>query len=380
MFSGLTALTLLDLYGNQLSSLPAGVFSGLTALTRISLDGNPVDPLPVVVSLESAGMGQFKAVVATGAPFTMTLPVSVTSGVIDGGAAALTIPVGGVESGALSVTRNTGTVLPVTGDIGTLPGLPDRHLGYVLQKASGLPLEILPAVVSEISIAADAATVTEGEAAVFTVKRTGGALGTGLTVGVEVSEDAAMLDGTPPTEVTFEAGSTTAALSVATENDTDEEANSVVTARVTASSGGAYTLSGNSSATVTVEDDDTPPAPTLSMTLAPDAIAEAGTESATVTVSASSAFAADRTISLTLSGTATVTADYTISVDETTLSSPYELTLPEGDVSIEATVTAVDDTVVEGAETIGIEARDDGNSIGAWWRSPSPMTTRRRGA
>ena len=364
VFSGLSALTTLRLYNNQLRSLPVGVFSGLTALTILELDENGVDPMPVAVSLAPAGMGRFKAVVATGAPFTVTLPVSVANGVIDGGAAALTIPVGAIESGALSVTRSAGTVLPVTGDIGTLPGLPEGHRGYVLQKATGLPVEILPAVVSEVSIAADAATVTEGEAAVFTVKRTGGALGTGLTVSVEVSEDGAMLDGTPPTEVTFEAGSATAALSVATENDTDEEANSVVTARVTASSGGAYTLSGNASATVTIEDDDKPPSPTLSMTVAPDAIAEAGTESATVTVSASPAFTADRTISLTFSGTATVTADYTISVDGTTLSSPYELTLPEGDASIEATVTAVDDTVEEGAETIRIEARDDGELIG----------------
>ena len=225
-------------------------------------------------------------------------------------------------------------------------------------------MEILPAVVSEVSITADAATVTEGETAAFTVKRTGGDLSTGLTVGVEVSEDGAMLDGTPPTAVTFVAESATAALSVATASDTTEEANSVVTARVASSSDGAYTLSGNSSATVTIEDDDKPPPPTLSMTVAPDAIAEAGTESATVTVSASPAFTADRTISLTFSGTATVTADYTISVDGTTLSAPYELTLPEGDASIEATVTAVDDTVEEGAETIRIEATLDGEPIG----------------
>ena len=364
VFSGLTALTTLRLWNNQLTSLPAGVFSGLTLLTTLELDGNPVDPLPVAVSLASAGEGQFTAVMPTGAPFAVTLPVSVMNGVIDGGATTLTIPVGAVESGALSVTRNAGTFVPVTGDIGTLPGRPAGHLGYVLQKATGLPVEILPAVVSEVSITADAAMVTEGEAAAFTVKRTGGDVSKGLTVSVEVSEDGAMLDGTPPTAVTFVAESATAALSVATASDTAEEANSVVTARVTASSDGEYTLSEVSSATVTVEDDDKLSEPTLSIAVAPDAIAEAGTESATVTVSASPAFAADQTISLTLSGTATVTADYTISVDGATLSSPYELTLSAGDASTEATVTAVDDMVVEGAETIGITAALDGDQIG----------------
>ena len=261
VFSGLTSLATLRLWNNQLSSLPAGVFSGLTLLPTLELDGNPGAPLPVAVSLASAGEGQFKAVMPTGAPFAVTLPVSVTNGVIDGGATTLTIPVGAVESGALSVTRNAGTFVPVTGDIGTLPGPPAGHKGYALQKATDLPVEILPEVVSEVSITADAATVTEGETAAFTVKRTGGDMSTGLTVSVEVSEDGAMLDGTPPTAVTFVAESATAALSVATASDTTEEANSVVTARVAASSDGAYTLSEDPSATVTVEDDDKPPVP-----------------------------------------------------------------------------------------------------------------------
>ena len=127
VFSGLTSLATLRLWNNQLSSLPAGVFSGLTLLPTLELDGNPGAPLPVAVSLASAGEGQFKAVMPTGAPFAVTLPVSVTNGVIDGGATTLTIPVGAVESGALSVTRSAGTVLPVTGDIGTLPGPPAGH-------------------------------------------------------------------------------------------------------------------------------------------------------------------------------------------------------------------------------------------------------------
>ena len=45
MLSGLTALTTLDLNGNALSSLDAGVLSGLTALTTLDLNGNALSSL-----------------------------------------------------------------------------------------------------------------------------------------------------------------------------------------------------------------------------------------------------------------------------------------------------------------------------------------------
>ena len=145
VFSGLTALQELYLYANELSSLPDGVFSGLTALAHLELDGNAVDPLPVAVSLEPAGPGRFNAVAPTAAPFALTLPVSVVNGVIDGGATTLTIPAGMVQSASVSVTRSAGSTSAVTVDIGALPGLPSNHLGYALEKSSGLPLEIFAA-------------------------------------------------------------------------------------------------------------------------------------------------------------------------------------------------------------------------------------------
>ena len=45
-FSGLTALTTLELGYNQLTSLDAGLFSGLTALTHLRLYGNDLNSLP----------------------------------------------------------------------------------------------------------------------------------------------------------------------------------------------------------------------------------------------------------------------------------------------------------------------------------------------
>ena len=147
-FSGMSSLTNLNLFNNELSSLPDGVFEGLTSLTTLRLGGNTVDPLPITVTLEVAGDNQFKAVVPTGAPFAITLPISVSNGSISGAATTLTIAQGGVESAALTLTRLTDSLEAVTVNIGTLPSLPSNHYGYTLSKPNTLPLEVIGEVVT----------------------------------------------------------------------------------------------------------------------------------------------------------------------------------------------------------------------------------------
>ena len=145
VFDGLSSLFRLNLRTNRLTTLPDGLFGGLSALTVLELYGNSVDTMVVTVSLAKVGTNGFKATVPAGAPFAMTLPVSVANGSIDGGATKLTIPVGAVESGTLTVTRAAGTTAAVTADIGMpLPAPPKLHLGYALARAAGLPLEVLP--------------------------------------------------------------------------------------------------------------------------------------------------------------------------------------------------------------------------------------------
>ena len=142
MLSGLTSLTTLNLESNRLTTLPDSIFAGLTGMTRLAMGGNAADPLPLDVFLEKTGEGQFKAVAPTGAPFEIVLPLSVTSGSISGGATTITIPAGRLESETLSVTRTPSTTVAVTVDIGTLPGLPSNHSGYVLVKPADLPLAV----------------------------------------------------------------------------------------------------------------------------------------------------------------------------------------------------------------------------------------------
>ena len=115
---------------------------------------------------------------------------------------------------------------------------------------------------------------------------------------------------------------------------------------VTASHGGAV-----GSATVTIEDNDTP---TWSVTAEPARVVE-GAES-TITVSAGKAFAVDQTITLAVGGTA-AGSDY--------LLSSSSLTLDAGDTSVTATVTAVDDSVIEGGDETVVVTASHGGAVGS---------------
>ena len=114
--------------------------------------------------------------------------------------------------------------------------------------ASGLP---------EVSVAAGSSPVTEGSDAVFTLTRAGDTSAE-LTVALSVTEDGAVLAGTPPAEAVFAAGSGTTELTVATQDDEAAEDASAVTVAFEVGTG--YTVDANGTeATVTVADDDAAP-------------------------------------------------------------------------------------------------------------------------
>ena len=277
ILDGLTSLESLGLASNRLEALPNGVFEGLTSLTALYLGGNAAVPVPLTVTLEKVGADQFKAVMPTGAPFAVAVPVTVASGTVNGSVnATVAIAKGAVASGPLTVSRTAGTTAAVTAAIGTLPGRPPKHFGYALVASEDLPLEVL-AEVPVVAIEALSAQVSEAAGAVFTLTRTGPAAEP-LTVTVNVTEEGNVLqtpspDGSAITETaTFAADMPTATLTVATDDDTTDEeltAGSALAGRITAEaqSGAGYVLDsqGNTSATVDIEDNDpaapvTPPA------------------------------------------------------------------------------------------------------------------------
>ena len=147
-----------------------------------------------------------------------------------------------------------------------------------------LPMDSLPLV----SIARSTSPVTEGAAAAFTLARTG-AVATTLTVTVTVSKSAGMVSVRPPRSVMFAAGSDSATLSMATDDDEKTEDASTVTAAVLSGSG--YSLDETSmSAEVVVNDDDA--APVVS-TASPVVVAENVTAVATLTATDADTAAGD---------------------------------------------------------------------------------------
>ena len=112
-----------------------------------------------------------------------------------------------------------------------------------------------------ITIVAGTSPVTEGTSAVFTLSRAGSTTAA-LTVNVTVSEaggDMVAASNEGDRTVTFLANAATATLSVTTASDNVDEANSVVTATISADTGSpaGYSVGTPASAMVTVEDDDT---------------------------------------------------------------------------------------------------------------------------
>ena len=106
----------------------------------------------------------------------------------------------------------------------------------------------------EVTITATPDTATEGTDAVFTLSRTG-STAAALTVTVEVSDPEDVLTTTsPPSSVTFEAGSADATLTLATDDDDTDGADGTVTVELQAGTG--YEVGTPASATVTITDDD----------------------------------------------------------------------------------------------------------------------------
>ena len=131
----------------------------------------------------------------------------------------------------------------------------------------------------------------------FTLTRTG-ATTAALTVNMSVSESGSMVGGAAPATVTFPEGSATAALTVATDDDSVVEASSAITASI--ATGDEYAVDAQeASAEVAVNDNDTA---TFSVSASPEEISEGETSSVTVAISNGVTFATDQTIALGFAG------------------------------------------------------------------------------
>ena len=206
------------------------------------------------------------------------------------------------------------------------------------------------AVVSTVTVTPVTTPVTEGAAAQFELRLDAAALAA-LTVALSASETGSVLSGTLPSTVAFAVGESSRVLSLATVDDTVVEADSAVT--LTLGTGSGYTPDTAASAVVTVEDNDIA---TFDVSASSEEIDEGEETTLTVSIGNGVTFAEDQTITLSVSGTAAL-ADYLLSATS--------LALGAGASSVAATLTVVDDTDEEPAETLTVTATRDGSTVGS---------------
>ena len=261
-------------------------------------------------------------------------------------------------AGAMSATY---TLLPV--DLGKTLKVRASFTDEVGFAESLTSAETATVTAASVATGIADASGAEGAAITFTVTLAAAAaqeLTVNFATSVETRDTAAQTDFTAGSwPLTFMVGDTQKTFTVSTRQDRiDESAETFTVTLSGVSPAGAATLPSDPTATGTINDDDD--APMLVLTVAPASIAEAGGTSSAVTVStgSGSTFPDPQTMTLALSGTATETDDYTINSKSLTLSAGVD----SAETAVTATVTAVDDTLSEGGETVLIDAtRAPGN-------------------
>ena len=102
VFGKLSSLVILNLSGNGLNSLPDDVFKGVTSLGSLSTYDNPGSPFTITAELEQRDDGVVVKI-AEGAPFGMTVSLSVQGGTLSTTSAE--VAAGATESAVVSVAR-----------------------------------------------------------------------------------------------------------------------------------------------------------------------------------------------------------------------------------------------------------------------------------
>ena len=142
--TGLSNLTELNLYHNQIATLPIGVFSGLNSLTSLNLNRNPGTPLTLTLELArtdttdptTPGPATVVVKLAQGAPFEMTVNLSIEGGTLS--APTATIARGETESAPITVVQDgVGSVITSLGDA---PGIPSSYYGIRMAVSDTLVL------------------------------------------------------------------------------------------------------------------------------------------------------------------------------------------------------------------------------------------------
>ncbi len=200
-----------------------------------------------------------------------------------------------------------------------------------------------------VTVAAETATITEGEDAVFILTRASADITTPLVVDFTVADPNTVLDQAAPATATIPASETTVKVTLATDDDATHEADAPVTLTVT--DGAVYDLGSESSATVTVEDNDPP-----GRVSAADAAVTVAADEATITEGADAVFTLTRTGSASeeLVVTIAVTGGGGVLADEP----PTKATFGVGAATTQVTLATAADEVDEPDATVTLTLTD----------------------
>ena len=374
-------------------TLTYAVSSSDTSIATVSISGSTVTVTPLsggvatiaVTATDGSGsatsaLQTFEATVANRPPVAatalaaLTLRVGEASATVDAAAPFLdpdgdvlrysasssddSVAAASLLWGTLSVTpvrTGNATITLTATDVVGSGGTASQSFDVAVQQPRG-PTQITP----EATVTAGTSPVTEGTAAEFTVALSSAAPTGGLTVSLTVADAsgsdfvAAANEGSKT--LSFAAGEDSKTYTVATVADSVDEADGPI--RVTVASGTGYTVGTPSSATVTVEDDDDPPASMLTLRVQDNQGAQRNVDAVTMDESAGAvvlnaeldAAAGDGGVSVTLTAGQASTAG----AGDYVLPAPFTI-LAEKKVST-ATLEIVDDDVDEENETIVIEA------------------------
>ena len=342
----------------------------LTAMQRDNCDDDtppPADP-EVTISggsdITEGGNAVFTLTASPAPAANLDVSVSVTQSGEFASTGTQTVTITTSGSATLNVaTTNDSTDEPK----GSVTATVNSGSGYTVGSANAATIAVNdddnpPHTTPEISISGGSA-VTEGGNAVFTLTASS-APAANLDVSVTVTQSGSFGVSTGTQTVTIST-SGAATLTIGTTNDSTNEANGSVTATV--NSGSGYTVStSDGSATIAINDDDTPPPATPEITISGGpAITEGG--NAVFTLSASPAPTAnlDVSVSVTQSGDFASTGTQTVTIPSSgsatlTVATANDST-DESDGSVTATVNTGSGYTVGSANaaTIGVNDDDD---------------------
>ena len=282
-----------------------------------TLTASPAPAADLAVSVTVAATGDYGV---TAGSRTVTIPTT--------GSVTLTLATAGDDAdepdGSVTVTVADGS--------GWTAGDPASGTVAIRDDDAALPV---------VTIAAKAASVTEGGDAVFTLTASPApAADLPVSVSVGTDGDYGLTAGTRTVTIPTSGSAT---LTLATTDDGTDEPDGSVTATVQAGSG--YTVGASASGTVAVRDDDLPP-PVVTIAAKAESVTEGG--DAVFTLTADRAPDADLTVTLAVSETGE--GDHVAAADE----GPAAVTIPKDATEAVFTVPTVNDAVDEPDGTVSV--------------------------